>query len=113
MTPKLAIIRQLVSLKFLPSATNMRQGNVFTPVCHFVYRGTRGRSGCNMRWNSGIWWWGPGGRHSPWADTPHPLADTPFWADTPGRPLAQCMLGYGQQADGTHPTGMHSCFVYS
>ena len=22
------------------------------------------------------------------------------------------MLGYGQQASGTHPTGMHSCFVY-
>ena len=30
----------------------------------------------------------------------------------PGRypPLPQCMLGYGQQAGGTHPTGMHSCF---
>ena len=25
-------------------------------------------------------------------------------------PLAQCMLGYGQQAGGTHPTGMHSCY---
>ena len=23
---------------------------------------------------------------------------------------SQCMLGYGQQAGGTHPTGMHSCF---
>ena len=40
------------------------------------------------------------GRHSsPWADTPSP------WADPP----AQCMLGYGQQAGGTHPTGMQSC----
>ena len=30
----------------------------------------------------------------------------------PGRhPPAQCMLGYGQQAGGTHPTGMHSCLV--
>ena len=29
----------------------------------------------------------------------------------PGQtPPAQCMLGYGQQAGGTHPTGMHSCF---
>ena len=26
---------------------------------------------------------------------------------------AQCMLGYGQQAGGTHPTGMHSCYVNS
>ena len=25
-------------------------------------------------------------------------------------PPAQYMLGYGQQAGGTHPTGMHSCF---
>ena len=24
-------------------------------------------------------------------------------------PPAQCMLGYGQQAGSTHPTGMHSC----
>ena len=24
-------------------------------------------------------------------------------------PLAKCMLGYGQQADSTHLTGMHSC----
>ena len=31
---------------------------------------------------------------------PLPPADTP---------LAQCMLGYGQQAGGTHPTGMQSC----
>ena len=28
---------------------------------------------------------------------------------TPRHPPAQCMLGYGQQAGGTHPTGMHSC----
>ena len=26
-------------------------------------------------------------------------------------PPVQCMLGYGQQAGGTHPTGMHSCFI--
>ena len=39
---------------------------------------------------------------TPWADTPPP------WADT--NPPVQCMLGYGQQAGGMHPTGMHSCF---
>ena len=52
--------------------------------------------------------------HIPWADTPP--ADTPlpsaYWdTHTP----AQCMLGYtsppaATAADGTHPTGMHSCF---
>ena len=32
---------------------------------------------------------------------------------TRGRhPPAQCILGYGQQAGGTHPTGMHSCATY-
>ena len=61
----------------------------------------------------------PPGQTPPWADTPlgrHPLwADTTPWADTPwadtplGRPPAQCMLGYGQQVGGTHPTGIHSC----
>ena len=63
----------------------------------------------------------------PWADTPpadipcivyagynppfpvhagiHPLPNA-CW-DT----LPQCMLGYGQQAGSTHPTGMHSCLL--
>ena len=42
----------------------------------------------------------------------HTDIHTPQWTDTPlHRPPApgQCMLGYGQQAGGTHPTGMHSC----
>ena len=43
----------------------------------------------------------------PEADTPP--GQTPPWADTPP---VQCMLGYGQQAGGTHPTGMHSCYFY-
>ena len=34
------------------------------------------------------------GRYTPWEGT---------------SPWPQCMLGYGQQAGGTHPTGMHSC----
>ena len=77
----------------------------------------------------------PPGRH-PQVDTPQ--EDTPTLADTclgrhlprqtPSMPMhagihpppcpvhpgihprpAQCMLGYGQQAGGTHPTGMHTC----
>ena len=49
---------------------------------------------------------------------------TPRQTSSLGRhpPPAQCMLGctppadttgYGQQADGTHPTGMHSCFTFA
>ena len=61
------------------------------------------------------------GRH-PLADTNPPPGQTlplgrqppgqtpPGQTALPGRhPPAQCMLGYGQQAGGTHPTGMHSC----
>ena len=54
--------------------------------------------------HAGIHFPGTSGRHPPRADTP--LGRHPPWADTPS---AQCMLGYGQQAGGTHPTGMHSC----
>ena len=43
----------------------------------------------------------PPGRYTPWAGTP-PGRYTPH----------QCMLGYGQQAVGTHPTGMHSCSAF-
>ena len=58
----------------------------------------------------------PLGRHSSWVDnTPgqthllgrQPMGRHPSWADT--SPPVQCMVGYGQQAGGTHPTGMHSC----
>ena len=43
------------------------------------------------------------------------LATPPWAAPPPGSPPrqtpppAQCMTGYGQQAAGTHPTGMHTC----
>ena len=59
----------------------------------------------------------PPGRYTSLAGTPpgqvhHPGRYTP-WAGThcPGQvhPHVQCMLGYGQQAGGTHPTGMQSC----
>ena len=44
----------------------------------------------------------------PGADTPPgPEADTPLGPDTPPAVHA---VRYGQQAGGTHPTGMHTCF---
>ena len=80
----------------------------------------------------------PPGRH-PQADTPrqtppgrHPLGRHPLpsarWDTQPPAPMhagihtprpAQCMLGYtpppptwaATAADGTHPTGMHSCHI--
>ena len=77
----------------LKSINFYRPCNVFTPVC---------QSFCHTPppeqtppWQTPP----PPGQTLPWADTP--------WADFP--PPAQCMLGYGQQAGGTHLTGMQSC----
>ena len=76
--------------RYLPPATKLRQGNVFTPVCSSVHRGVCHPSPGQT----------PPGRHPPGQKPPQ--------ADTPP---AQCMLGYGQQAGGTHPTGMYSCLI--
>ena len=58
----------------------------------------------------------PLGRYPPRQTPPHlPSAcwDThtpcPVHAGIHTNPSAQCMLGCGQQAGGTHPIGMHSC----
>ena len=90
-------------LALLPSATSLRQGNIFTSVCHSVYGGGVYPS---MHW----------GRHPPLADTfplgRHPPGQTPL-----GRHPPPCPVHAGipprppaaSAADGTHPTGMHSC----
>ena len=95
---------------FLPPSTKLRQGNVFTHVCHSVHRGVYPSMHRVETRPS----------QTPWANTtPPPQVDTPHRVDTPlGRqPPAQCMLGYSpqcmlgysQQVDSMHPTGMHSC----
>ena len=91
-------------------------GKVFTRVCDSVHTGDVCPSAC--------WDTPPTLPH--WADTPradlpqadttlgrppsgrHPQADTP-----PGQTPPQCMLGYGQQAGGKHPTGMQSCSIFN
>ena len=82
---------------------SLGQGNVLTPVCDSVHKGGR-----LPHWMLG---YTPLPRQKlPRADTPlgrHPLGRHPIWADTP-QPLDT--TGYGQQADGTHPTGTHTCF---
>ena len=73
--------RLVLDLKvfLLVPATKLRQGNVFTPVCH---------SFCS--WRGCVSTSGPGGRvvcHIPQADTPwadtHPLVDSPVWQTPP------------------------------
>ena len=82
----------------LQSTDLLPQGNVFTPVCHSVHRVSVS---------------GPGGSATSLrADTPQgrkPLGRPPRQTPPGQTPPAQSMLGYGQQAIGTHPTGMHSC----
>ena len=69
----------------------------------------------------------PLGRHPTPGQTPpaqcllgytHPLPSACWDTHPPAQcmlgytpPPAQCMLGYSQQARGTHPTGMHSCYL--
>ena len=104
---------------FLPSATKLRQGNIFTSVCQeFCPEGclphlsvcwdthppgqtppSNGQTPLHLSRHPP-----PLGRHPlPWADTPLPWADTPPpRADTP--PPQQTATA----ADGTYPTGMLS-----
>ena len=68
---------------FLRPANEVYEGYVFTSVCLST-------GGMSAPLHAGI--------------HPQDQRQTP-----PGQtPPAQCMLGYGQQAGGTHPTGMHS-----
>ena len=73
------------------------QGNIFTPVCHSVHRG----EGVCL---SACWDTTP-----PRDQTPPgpPRADTPREQTSPSDQTP----AYGLRAVGTHPTGMHSCWV--
>ena len=73
----------------LPAATKLGQGNIFRSACQeFCPRGGVCLSAC---WN-----------------TP-PLEQTPL--PPPPPPPGKRTAAYGQRAAGTHPTGMHSCFI--
>ena len=78
--------------------TNIIQSYVFTPVCQSFC--SRGVSASVQAWIHT-----PLRRRPPWGQTPR--------EQTPPRsrhPPAVHAGRYGQQAGGTHPTGMHTCF---
>ena len=86
----------------LPPANEVCEGYVFTGVC-------LSRGECLGRYSPGQI---PPGRYTPCLSGRYPPGQVPSPSRYPlGRyPLRpQCMLGYGQQAGSTHPTGMHSC----
>ena len=85
LSPISSLSEQNIISLFLPSSTKLRQGNVFTPVC---------QSFCSQ---GGVCHLPPG------QTSPYPVHDGIHTLP------AECMLGYGQQAGGKHPTEMHSC----
>ena len=102
-------------VQFLPSATKMRQGNVFTPVCQSFC--SQGEGVClSACWDTPLWagtlpWVGtPPGRYTPWQVHPCPLAGTPPGpAHTPGwcTPWAGTPLGRYTPWAGTPPPDGH------
>ena len=105
--------------------TKFGQGADFTPVCDSVHGGGVG-GGCLPHCMLG---YNPLGRHSPLGRHPSSLCRHPQAPrQTPLRPLGRHPLpgqtspgrhpptsdttGYGQQAGGTHPIGMHTCVVF-
>ena len=52
------------------------------------------------------------GQVSPWDQVPSPTPPGTRYTPLQVPPQAVHAGRYGQQADGTHPTGMHSCSIY-
>ena len=115
--------RQINKFIFLPAATKLGQGNIFTSVCQeFCPQGGGGGylPQCMLGYTPpprpGR---PPGSRHPPpGPGRPYPLTrqtppqtrqTPPDQADTP--PGKQTPA-YGLRAAGTHPSGMHSCQYY-
>ena len=103
----------------LPPANEICKGYVFTRVCLSApWAGTAPRQVPPPRAGTPLGRYTPSGQvHPLWAGTPPLGRYTPWQVHPLGRYTPrqvhppQCMLGYGQQAGGTHPTGMHSCLV--
>ena len=99
---------------FLHDSVHIRKGGVCPIACWDTHTpGTRGRHPhpppCGTRGRHP-----PGSRHPPPEQTPPPpswnKAQPPEQTHPPGAVHAG---RYGQQAGGTHPTGMQSCFKWN
>ena len=122
---------KFAKVMFLPAATKLGQGNIFTSVCQeFCPRGGGCLPQCMLGYTP------PPGSRPPWtrqtpllppgADTHPQGADTPQTRQTPPRsrhpppgsrhppdqadPPREQTQAYSLRAAGTHPTGMHSCY---
>ena len=103
---------QNTTVRYLPPANEVSEGYVFTPVCHSVHRGVCApvHAGIHPQEadNPSPRKWYPPSQEAdtPRKQTPSQEADTPRKQTPPNAVNAGI---YGQQAGGTHPTGMHTC----
>ena len=103
-----------LTLVLLPSVNEVCEGYVFTPICHSVYRGV---SRPTPRGEVGGSGWGVclgGVQAQEWEVSGPGLGGGPGLGrgDLPQHALRQTYPPPHQTAtaaDGTHPTGMHSC----
>ena len=92
---------------YLPPATKLGQGYVFTRVCDYVHGGG-GVPHCMMGYTPK-----PGIPLGPEAGTPPPRDQRQAPLPLDQAPPSAVHAGrYGQQAGGRHPTGMQSCYSY-
>ena len=90
------------------------KGYVFTRVCHSVHREVSATPPGQTPSQTDT---PKADNHPPPRQNPRPEVTLPGRHPPPGSACwdthlpDQCMLGYGQQAGGRHPTGMHSCSV--
>ena len=82
---------------------------MFLQVSVILFTGEGGV--CHTPWQADTL---PAGRHTPGKQTSPPWANTPLAGKhNPGRhPLGRQSPGTVTTAEGTHPTGMHSCCVF-
>ena len=73
-------------------------------TCHSVHRGV------SAPVHAGIHTPPRDQRQTPPSSRHHPLEQTPAREDNPPAPEAVHAGRYGQQAGGTHPTGMNTCY---
>ena len=111
-TGKKMFSRLRTSAEFLPSAIEVCEGYVFTPVCHSVHRW-----GVQAKAQGGLLGGGcPGPGPVGGCPGPGPVGGCP--GPGPGGCVLQHALRQtppppqqtATAADGTYPTGMHSCF---
>ena len=111
----LVIIFALSEMRFLPHATKLGQGYIFTGVCDSVHGGRRGSGSVHAEIPPRTRQASPQGpgRHPPPVPGRHPprtrRSPPQYLAGTPPPDRAVHTGRYGQRAGGMHPTGMQSC----